>query len=465
MNAASPRRCRLLLPVLALTLAACAGLASGAARPVGDERAAELPAGSLAFPDEGRDAVVASIFSFPSAYLDAPSAGRLLAAVREAAPERELVVLADAPMRRALEAGAAAAGVHWIETRGHLFSPWPRDPFSVARRPGGGLVLVERPGLQRGREEDRWMAREVARSLPEALGRSWGGEDGVRWGEAPFFFHNGHVLMAGGAAWTSLHGLERRILEVLGLERVPVATFGAPEGIDRYARAARRVIDEMSAFYGKPVRLVHPLPEAGPAAERSAVMRAIGSGAGFDLDSIVTLLPAPDGGLRALVGDLDLGRELLGELAGQDREALRATYGFAPPAGELAGALAQAQGSPRAAGLDAFLELAAEHLAAAGVPVRRLPLLLAPIALLAEREAYEHRDFLIGWHNAVLDRRPGGPRAEAFASGIAAGDERARAAYREAGVELYLLPPLVVSVIANGGYRCASNQIREADLP
>jgi hypothetical protein len=51
----------------------------------------------------------------------------------------------------------------------------------------------------------------------------------------------------------------------------------------------------------------------------------------------------------------------------------------------------------------------------------------------------------------------------AFASGIPAGDERARAAYRDAGAELVLLPPLVRSVILNGGLRCASNQIRAAD--
>jgi hypothetical protein len=34
--------------------------------------------------------------------------------------------------------------------------------------------------------------------------------------------------------------------------------------------------------------------------------------------------------------------------------------------------------------------------------------------------------------------------------------------YEEAGVELALLPPLVESVKSNGGYRCASNQVRAA---
>ncbi|HUP43546.1 MAG TPA: hypothetical protein VM599_10075, partial [Thermoanaerobaculia bacterium] len=434
-------------------------LAWGAARRASAERETALAPGAPAFPDELRDPIAASFLSFPSDVVEPSEAAALLAALRRAAPERELVVLADLPMRRRIEQGAVAR-VHWLDTHGRPYSAWPRDPFSTARLPGGGLVLVERPAFQGGREGDRWMAREIVQNLPEALDRAWGGDGGVRWGAAPFFFHNGHVLMAGGAAWTSLHGLERRILEVLGLERVPVETFGTAAGIDRYLAAARRVIGETSAFYGKPVRLVHPLPDSGPVAERARTMRAIGGGGGFDLDSIVTLLPGPEGGLQALVGDLGLGRALLAELAPGDRAALRRTYGFAPPEPELPALLAAAQGSPRAAGLDAFLELAAAHLGASGVPVRRLPLLLAPTALVEERALYEHPDFLIGWQNTVLDRRGTSVRAEGFASGIGAGDERARAAYREAGVELLLHPPLVRSVIANGGYRCASNQVR-----
>lgn len=444
-------------------------LAWGAAERASGGREAELATGRLAFPDELLDPVAASILSFPSGYLEPENAARLLAALRRAAPERLLVILADLPMREALEDTAAGLEVHWIETYGRPYSPWPRDPFSTARLAGGGLVLVERPAFQGGREGDRWMAREVVQNLPPELDRAWGGPAGVRWGEAPFFFHNGHVLMVGGSAWSSLHGLERRVLEILGLDRVPVEGFGTPEGIDRYLEAARRAMDEMAAFNGKPVRPVHPLPDTGEIEDRAAVMRAIGGGAGFDLDSLVTFLPRSGGGdgaggprtrLTALVGDLDLGRALLAELTPEDRDSLRATYGFAPPAGELPGALAAFQSSRRAAGLDAFLELAAEHLAASGIPVRRLPLLLAPVVLLENRASYPHEDFVIGWQNAVLGPRAGALRAEAFASGIPTGDERARAAYREAGAELVLLPPLVRSVILNGGLRCASNQVR-----
>lgn len=444
-------------------------LAWGAAERPSAGREAELAAGRVSLPDELTHSIEASILSFPSAYLEPEDAARLLAALHRAAPERALVVLADLALRQALAETADGlpllGGIHWIETHGRPYSPWPRDPFTTARLPDGGLVLVERPAYQGGREGDRWMAREVIQNLPPALDRAWGGEAGVRWGEAPFFFHNGHVLAAGGFLWTSLHGLEREALEALGLDRVPVATFGTAEGIDRYLGAARRAMDEMAAFYGRPVRTVHPLPDSGPDAgetgDRAATMRAIGGGAGFDLDSLVTFLPGTGTRLTALVGDLDLGRELLGALGPEDRASLRATYGFGPPAGELPDALAALQGSPRAAGLDAFLDLTARHLAASGIPVRRLPLLLVPVALLEDRESYPHEEFVIGWQNTVLDPRPGGPiRAEAFASGIPAGDDRARAAYREAGAELVLLPPLVRSVILNGGLRCASNQVR-----
>jgi hypothetical protein len=273
--------------------------------------------------------------------------------------------------------------------------------------------------------------------------------------------------MAGGAAWTSLHGLERRILEVLELDRVPVESFATDGGIDRYAEAARRVMDEMSAFYGKPVRLVHPLPAQGlETGRRSAVMKAIGGGASIDLDSIVSFVPAKDGeGLLALVGDLDLGRELVASLSNDDLRSLKETYDLSPPPRDLQGLLTGAQRAHRAASLDAFLELTASHLAAEGVQVRRIPLLGVPTTLLADRERYEHDHFLIGWNNVVLESRDGRTpqtRAEGFASGIPAGDALARRMYREAGVELVLLPPLVESVKSNGGYRCASNQVRAA---
>ena len=40
------------------------------------------------------------------------------------------------------------------------------------------------------------------------------------------------------------------------------------------------------------------------------------------------------------------------------------------------------------------------------------------------------------------------------------GDELARAVFESAGYRLELVPPLIESVVRNGGYRCASNHLR-----
>jgi hypothetical protein len=110
--------------------------------------------------------------------------------------------------------------------------------------------------------------------------------------------------------------------------------------------------------------------------------------------------------------------------------------------------------------LGAFLDLAAAHLAAEGMEVRRLPLLTVPVALLQDRAGLSHSSFLITWNNVVVETRGGLARAEGFSSLIPSGDTRAREAFGALGVRLDLLPPLVRSVILNGGYRCASNHLR-----
>src|SRR5260370_27565286 len=124
-------------------------------------------------------------------------------------------------------------------------------------RPGGGVVVLVDPNLQPGREEDRHRGAELVRRLPPELDRAWGK---VRWQVAPVPFHNGQVLLAGGAAWISLHTLELRTLALLGLDRVPVASFDTAAGIERYFAAAGRAADELARLLGRPVRFVHPLP-------------------------------------------------------------------------------------------------------------------------------------------------------------------------------------------------------------
>ena len=432
-------------------------LAWGAAPRSSAAREMPIRAGELTFPDDLTAPVRASIYSLPSNLIDPGNARRLLAAVHALAPERTLVALTDLPMTRKLAPDAQDLGLTLVETYGRAYSPWPRDPFSVALREDGGLVLVERPYRQAGREEDASMARELVQGLPDALDRRWGEP---RWGEAPIPFHNGHILMTGGAAWVSLHSLELQILRDLHLDRVPVENFSSAAGIDRYLAAAHRAMAEMSSLYGKPVRLVHDLPESGPVAERAALMRRIGGGAGFDLDSVLTLLPGDGGHLHALVADPAVGRRLLEGLDPVGWKTLRDTYGLEPKGPELASRLLAYQGAARATRLQGFLDLVADHLAGSGFTVGRLPLVLVPVDLLPGGTELDYPDFVLGWNNVVVEVRGGKPRAEGFASLLPAGDQAAREAFAAAGVHLDLLPPLVASVVRNGGYRCASNQVR-----
>ena len=450
--------------VAALALAACGALALSAScaavepeRPAaGEPPPSERPAG-LRIPDQLEAPVEATVFSFPTDYFYPGEVVHFLRRVRTLAPERDLVVLADPAMRRGIAEAAEGLDLTLIDTGDHLLSPWPRDPFSVGVDGAGRTVLIDRPNRQRTREGDSEMARILAEGLPDDLARAWGG---VRRWRAPIPFHNGHMLSAGGDLWMSLHSLEPRILEILGTDRIPVASFGTAEGIERYLRAADRAAADFEALYGRGVRLVHPLPRSGEVAERRALLERIGGGAGFDLDSLVTLLPGPDGRLRALVGSLEEGRRLLSGLGAGDWAELIATYGLESPPEELSAEILAYQRTRRAAGLEGFLDLVAGHLEASGLAVDRLPLLLVPLGLVPGTQGLLHRDFVLSWNNVVPERRADGTRAVGFAAGLPAGDRLALDAFARAGVPLELLPPLPSSIINNGGYRCASNQVR-----
>jgi hypothetical protein len=409
----------------------------------------------LRFAADDDGAIVATVYSLPSAFFDAGEAATFLAGVRAVAPRRTLIALTDPPLRRALAERARRLGVTLLATDGRPYSPWPRDPFTLARDGRGRVVALVRPNLQPGREADAAMGIELVRDLPPALDAAWGG---ARWARAAVPFHNGQVLLAGGAAWMSLHTLEPRILALLGLARVPVESFASPAGVDRYLAAARRAAAELAALYGRPARFVHPLPERGGAAERAALMARLGGGAGFDLDSLVTFLHGPAGRERALVADLAAGRALLARLGAGDWSALAAAYDLVPDG--LSQALAAAQRTARPEALAGYLDLVAGELGAAGVEVRRLPLLFVPTALLRDREGVSHPDFLLTWNNVVVERRDGALRAEGFAAKLPAGDALAVETFAAAGARLDLLPPLVHSVVLNGGYRCASNHLR-----
>ncbi len=415
------------------------------------ERRVPFPAGAadrLRFFDEAENPLTASVYSLPSFFFDEKTAESFLSGVRKAAPDRTLIVLTDLPLRRRLE--ESGLKLRLLETYGRPYSPWPRDPFSLVRAPSGAVRVLVRPNLQEGREEDASLGPELIQNLPDDLDRAWGG---AAWAEAPVPFHNGQILVTRDAAWITLHALEPQVLSALKLDRVPVETFATAEGVTRYVDAAGKAAKELDTLYGRPVRFVHPTPTS------PSLMGRIGGGAGYDLDSIVTLLPRK-AGLSALVADVDAGRALLSRMTPADWKTLQDTYGLSQGNG-----LAAAQSTPAAAGLDSFLDLVADHLKKQGMEVRRLPVLSVPVALLRDREGLTHSEFLITWNNVVAETRDGRLRAEGFASGIPSGDRLAREAFAAAGAQLDLFPTLARSVILNGGYRCASNHVRGVPLP
>jgi hypothetical protein len=407
----------------------------------------------LRFDADTAGRLTASVYSLPSFFFDPGTADAFLSAVHAAAPERTLVVLTDSTVLAALGPRSKELNLRLLDTYGRPYSPWPRDPFSLVHAPDGGLRVLVRPNLQRGREEDANLGPELVRDLPEDLDRAWGK---VTWSTAPVPFHNGQVLLTPDAAWITLHALEPRVLALLGVDRVPVDSFATAAGIDRYLAAADRAAGELAKLYGRPVRFVHPLPRRGDLAARTGLMRRIGGGAGYDLDSIVTLLP----GGKALVADAAAGRSLLAKLPAADRDSLRRGFGLEPAGDALSAALAAAQGSPEIEALGGFLDLVAQQLAASGMTVRRLPVLTVPVALLADRSGLSHESFLLTWNNAVVEVRKGQLRAEGFSYLLPAGDQAARDAFAALGARLDLFPPLVRSIVLNGGYRCASSHLR-----
>lgn len=402
----------------------------------------------------GTEAIEASIFSINSRFTTADEARRFLSAVRAAAPKRRIIVIGDPGIRTGLGADLVRLKIDFIDNFSRPFTLWPRDPFFVARTPGGQVVFVNRPNLQHGREEDANMVRVLIEGLPQSLDTRW---KGARWAIGTTSFHNGQVLLTPQAAWISIHSVESRALQLLGRADVPAGDFGSSAGIARYIDAVQRAAAELSTMVGRPVRFVHELPRTQPLAAQTELMAILGGGAGFDLDSIVTLLPQPGGSMDALIGNPSLGGKLAAAAPADEWLQFQKTYALNGAARSIRDAVVPFQTSPAATGLQHFLDRCAKDLAAKGVRVRRLPLLMVPSSLLSnEDDRRNNPHFLVGWNNVVLERGS----AEGFASGFASGDVAARAAFKAAGYRLALFPPLARSVILNGGYRCASNEVR-----
>jgi hypothetical protein len=390
----------------------------------------------------GNEPIEASIYSINSRFVKPDEAKRFLTAVRAATPRRRIVVIGDEAMKNVLK--NELASIDFVNNFNRPLTPWPRDPFSVARAANGGVVFINRPNQQHNREEDASMVRVLLNGLPKPLDDRWK----PRWTTGATSFHNGQILLTPKAIWISMHSVEFRALELLGIDHVPVERFGSAAGIGTYTDAVQRAANELSKLYNRPVRFVHELPHT------PQQIATLGGGAGFDLDSIVTLLPHGDGSVDALVGDVSLGTKLAA--SANDWQQLEKTYSLTANARD---AVIKFQSDPSSIGLQRFLDRCANDLSARGMKVRRLPLLMVPTSLLMnDDDRPETPYFLVTANNVVLE----GNRAEGFASGLRLVDSAARATFKSAGYELTLLPVLPRSVVLNGGYRCASNEVRRS---
>jgi hypothetical protein len=159
------------------------------------------------------------------------------------------------------------------------------------------------------------------------------------------------------------------------------------------------------------------------------------------------------------VADLEAGRELLAGASNEELAEMAELYGLAGTEESLRRGLAQAQATSRAVALEGFLDLVAAHLSAEA-RVLRPPILQVPTSLLREGASSLGADFLLTWNNVVTDETPDELRAEGFSGHFPPGDRAAEAVFAQAGYRLRLLPPMVASVLRNGGYRCASQHIR-----
>lgn len=405
-----------------------------------------------------QSAIRASIYSLPSTYFDLEEATAFLRSLHGMAPQRQLIVVSNQPLINELQLLTTEMPLRLIDTLGRSYSPWPRDPFVVAKSARGPVTLVVRPNLQAQREHDVFMAREIVQNLPEDLDRDW---RQVQWTAAPVPFHGGHMLTTPSTTWVSVHTLLPRVKEILGVDdKIDLRQLRQPRTLARLLAAIDTAGKEFEVVFGRPLRFVHELPKAGSDAEVDAFVVALGGGDGRDLDSLITIAEKPDRRTAALVGDLTLGKKMLGDAPDDDLRELQSVYHLSLAGGELRRELSRAQSSLPNQQFDAFLDASAAFLRHQGLEVLRVPLLRVPEELLPVELRYSRDSFMISWNNVVLEEQTGTLRAEGFASGLATADEAVRQIFADAGVTLDYVAPLALSIMRDGGYRCASNHVR-----
>lgn len=396
----------------------------------------------------------ASIYSLPSRFFRYEEAADFLRAVHLMAPQRDLVVLADAPLIDDLRPLTGELPLHLIDTFARHYTPWPRDPFMVLNDPEGAVRLLVRPNAQARREGDISMARDLVRGLPTELDEAWGQPE---WTAAPVPFHGGHTLATPGTTWASVHTLLPRIVEIMG-EYPTLASLKQPWARARFVAALDAAWDEFETVFAQPLRFVHELPDAeGGVSDFEEML--VGGGTS-DLDSLIAILPGADGSSVALVGDFALGKELVSAAPEADLHTFGTTYHLELSGEALREALLEQKVGRTNELIGDFLDSAAAYLRTEGLEVRRLPLLHVPEPIVEKEFRLARDGFLVTWSNVVLEHVDGNRFAEGFSSGLPSVDAAVRGIYADAAYELRLTPTLALSVMRDGGYRCASNHVR-----
>lgn len=398
----------------------------------------------------------ASIYSLPSAFFEHPEATAFLRGVHSFAPERDLVVLSNAPLIDDLRPLAEEMPLHLIDTLGRHYSPWPRDPFAVVSQPNGPVTIVTRPNLQARREFDMYMGRELLQGLSDQLDTEWGR---VEWMVAPIPFHGGHTLATPGTTWASVHTLLPRVVEILGRTPTPSELTRSPN-LAAFLDATEQAREEFESVFGQPVRFVHALPARTSSPGLDELQTMLIGGGTSDLDSLVTIVPGDREDRVALVADFTLGRALLEQIDRNELDRFGVDFHLTAGGEDLRRRLLEQPLTDVNRLIDAFLDHTSRYLREQGMEVRRLPLLHVPETLVEERLRVVRDGFLVTWTNVVYELADGELRAEGFASGLPTIDEQAIETFSAAGATLRLVPGLARSVMRDGGYRCASNHVR-----
>ena len=407
-------------------------------------------------PLEGQGEIALSVYSLPAQLFSYEEAAGFLDTIRSYGESREIVVLSDLDLYAPFKAFCDKHQIELIETSVPFYSPWPRDPMIFAQSEGSGWLIVQRPNVQSSREMDDYMARELVHGLPDKLDCEWGE---VRWDRAATPFHNGKILLVDDRVWINLDSVEIRTLEILGLDRVPVRSFQSAEGIQVYLEAAQKAAGELAQLFGKPVSFIDPLPWGGPLEKRSAMMYFLGGGAGYDLDSLVTVLPQDKGPGTAIIGDVNLAKQMIAGASGDDWRRFSQGYKFRGEPEQRRREILDYQSEQRSTKLGQYLDLVAAYLGSVGFKVKRLPLFLVPQDQIKARQD-DGGDFLVTWNNVVLEQSDDGDFAEGFTGLLQSGDSRAKEVFASEGFQLRFVPPLLESIYRNGGYRCASKHLR-----